>query len=100
VGTAWDGTCAGLRGDHVVKLSECRTARRKSPLDMDVANALQRMRKVDEGGGLRPEVTTWSALRDIYFSSFFWPGGSLHLYAEPNRSSPLCHSDFLPPLRV
>jgi hypothetical protein len=37
------------------ELVQAETSRRTSPLDMDVANALQRMWKVEEGGALR----TW-----------------------------------------
>jgi hypothetical protein len=37
------------------ELVQVETSRRTSPLDLDVANALQRMWKVEEGGALR----TW-----------------------------------------
>jgi hypothetical protein len=36
------------------ELVQAETSRRTSPLDMDVANALQRMWKVEDGGRRRP----------------------------------------------
>jgi hypothetical protein len=43
------------RAKRMWELVQAETSRRTSPLDMDVANALQRMWKVKEGGALRTQ---------------------------------------------
>jgi hypothetical protein len=55
VGECGQAKAVEIRVAWAKQMRQAETSRRISPLDMDVANALQRMWKVEEGGALR----TW-----------------------------------------